>query len=47
MANIVCRRCGHKFKNSEGERCPYCINKRLSKRQDAEEIIKEVEKILG
>lgn len=47
MVEFVCKNCGYKLEDKEGQRrCPYCSIDRLEEEQDAEKLIKDVEKIL-
>jgi len=46
MARFVCKNCGYKLEDGKGGRCPYCSMESLEKEQEAEKLIKEVEKIL-
>ena len=46
MGKFICKECGYKTDSASLEICPYCNKKSIEKEQDAEELIKEVEKIL-
>jgi len=50
MVKFICKRCGYNFEGKLGykpRRCPYCSQEAVEEEQDAEEIIKDVERILG
>ncbi len=45
MAEFVCKNCGFRLEGREKKRCPYCSMDSLEE-QNAEKLIKEVEKVL-
>ena len=47
MTRYFCRKCNYKFETEKPKKmCPYCGEKEISQEQTAEEIMKDVEKIL-
>jgi len=48
MAKLICKNCGYRFEGEEEVKikCPYCDKKEIEEEKDAEELIKDVEKIL-
>lgn len=44
----MCKNCGYKFDSfrNEVDNCPYCDKKGIEEEKSAEEIVKEVEKLL-
>ena len=50
MAIFLCRECGYRFEGKFGykpKRCPYCSKEGVEEEGNAEDIVKEVEEILG
>ncbi len=47
MTRYFCKKCRYKFESDKlKEMCPYCGEKEVSEEQTAEEIMRDVEKIL-
>jgi rRNA maturation endonuclease Nob1 len=47
MGRYFCQKCGYKFESEKiKEICPYCGKKTVKEEETAEEIMKDVEKIL-
>ncbi len=47
MTRYYCKKCRYKFKSDQPkEMCPYCGEKEIAEEQTAEEIMRDVEKIL-
>jgi len=47
MAKWVCTGCNFRFEASNPKDCPYCGRRNIEKEASAEELLDEVEKILG
>ncbi len=47
MMKFICKGCGYRFESEkENTKCPYCGKKEIEGEKNAEELIKDVEKIL-
>jgi len=45
MTRFICKDCGYKFESAE-KKCPYCSKDNVEEEKNAEELIKDIEKIL-
>ncbi|MFH1359035.1 MAG: hypothetical protein ABIH37_04050 [archaeon] len=47
MAKYVCKNCNYRFDSEDADECGFCGMKSIEVEKNAEELIDEIERILG
>jgi len=47
MIGFICTNCKYRFKARFQDKCPYCGDKMVEKEKSADELVQEVENLLG